>query len=470
MKKFIRQFIIIFLIICLPFLSFLSYGSFIQENKYGDSFYGELKYKVERLKNIDDKKIVFIGGSSLAFGLRSDEIEKSTGYKVVNFGLYASLGTKIMLDLAIDYIDEGDVVILAPELHQDTYSLMTNYPMLQKCLENCKNLYFKLSADDKAKLFMNYFPFIIERQKANVFLNEPYTLSSFNEYGDIISPVVNQNILYSLYDSSQMVKPNNDLLDAGFIQYINKYNKKVNKKKASMYFCFSPTNQLSLVSKDLSLFEQSLKDNLDFDILGTVEDFTYHQDYFYDTNYHLNYSGSLLHSKTISDLIKTKLNIENNYEIQLVERPVPKYELASSEDYTPYFKLKKYGNSYAIEGVQDDYKNATKIVVPEKINDIVVDGILTGSFANMTSLETIILPATMEQLDGDIFTNCPNLTRIYILNEHAPAIVGNGMLNGTNQNCSIYVLESALTSYTTGYTWANYIKYLRTFKKEIDEQ
>ena len=67
-----------------------------------------------------------------------------------------------------------------------------------------------------------------------------------------------------------MVKTNNDLLDADFIQYINKYNKKVNKKKASMYFCFSPTNQLSLVSKDLSLFEQSLKDNLDFDILGSI--------------------------------------------------------------------------------------------------------------------------------------------------------------------------------------------------------
>lgn len=466
MKKFITKFLIILLITLLPVFSYLSYGKFIQQHKYEDSFYAEMKYKAERLENIEDKKIVFIGGSSLAFGLRSDEIEKATGYKVVNFGLYATLGSKVMLDLAIDYINEGDIVIFAPELHEDTYSLMVNYRMLHKCFENKPSLNNKLSIDDRFNMFVNYFAFIQERIGLEVNPSEPYTLSSFNEYGDIDSDVVKQNVLYSLYDKGQLVSPSKKLINDDFVKYLNKYNRKIEKKKATMYLSFSPTNRLSYVSDNTDAFESLLNEKLDFDLLGSVDSFVYHEDYFYDTNYHLNYSGSLLHSKMLSSLIKDKLNIENDYEIIVPERPMPRYVISDEEDYSSYFVLKKFGNTYSVSNIQDEYKDSTKIIVPNQINDLVISGVMSGAFANMDKLETIILPETIEQLDGDIFTNCPNLTRIYLLNESAPLFVGNGLLNGANPNCKIYVLESAISSYTTGYTWSNYITNIRTFKME----
>ena len=74
------------LVTSLPFAGVLVYGV-TQEDAYQETFYAELPEKIERLKNTEDKKIVFIGGSSLIFGLRSEEIEKATGYKLVDFGL-----------------------------------------------------------------------------------------------------------------------------------------------------------------------------------------------------------------------------------------------------------------------------------------------------------------------------------------------------------------------------------------------
>jgi hypothetical protein len=68
---------------------------------YSNSFVGVLDEKVERLASIEGKKIVVVGGSSVAFGLDSALMEEYLGMPVVNFGLYAAIGTKAMLELSL---------------------------------------------------------------------------------------------------------------------------------------------------------------------------------------------------------------------------------------------------------------------------------------------------------------------------------------------------------------------------------
>ena len=72
---------------------------FMLPSQYSNTFVGELDEKYNRLMEIDEPKIIVVGGSSVAFGLESEIIEEYTGMPVVNFGLYAALGTKVMLDL-----------------------------------------------------------------------------------------------------------------------------------------------------------------------------------------------------------------------------------------------------------------------------------------------------------------------------------------------------------------------------------
>ena len=59
----------------------------------------------------------------MAFGVDSALMERELpGYTVVNFGMYAALGTTVMLDLSQDLVREGDIVILIPEQQEQTLS------------------------------------------------------------------------------------------------------------------------------------------------------------------------------------------------------------------------------------------------------------------------------------------------------------------------------------------------------------
>lgn len=112
-KKFIKTFAAMLAVFLVPFVMVFA-AVFALPAVYDDTFVGELSEKYDRLCSIESKKIVIVGGSSTAFGLDSRMIEDELGYEVVNFGLYADLGTKLMMDLSRASVNEGDIFILAP--------------------------------------------------------------------------------------------------------------------------------------------------------------------------------------------------------------------------------------------------------------------------------------------------------------------------------------------------------------------
>ena len=468
-KRFIINFIIILVSCIMPIMIIFIIG-FSQENKYQDSFYAGLKIKDERLNdNLDKKKIIFVGGSSLSFGLRSDLISDATNYEVINYGLYAPLGTKTMMELIKSRIRSDDVIIIAPELSKETYSTYMNYNMLLKCSEDTMQFINKLKLDDRMNLIFNYPNFVFERNSLdNNLVSAPYNKESFNEYGDISSDEVKRNILTEYYDSASLIEPNTSLLDKDFIKYLNSYAKYVKRKKANIYFSFSPTNVLALKEEGLEEFEEELNKALDFDILGSVKDFTYHQYYFYDTNYHLNYAGSINHSKNITSYICKALDIESNYNFNVPLLPEPKYnieyefEKVSDSNFT-YSIL---SGDYYLSNVSSDIKDKQIIRVPDKINGNDIVGILSGAFKDFTNLKYVILPSKIDSLQNKIFDGCTSLERIYFTNEIAPQQVGNGLLEGCNPYVRIYILKNAAKSFNTGYTWINYKRQLETYDIE----
>ena len=69
--------------------------------QFGDTFMGELKSKYERLKETSGKRIVLVGGSGVAFDCDSALMDDFfPSYEIVNFGMYAGLGTKAVMDLS----------------------------------------------------------------------------------------------------------------------------------------------------------------------------------------------------------------------------------------------------------------------------------------------------------------------------------------------------------------------------------
>ena len=66
--------------------------------------------------DLHEKKIIFIGGSNLRFGLDTAGLARDLKMPVINYGLHASLGMDLIVDRALQCVNPGDIVVFAPEL------------------------------------------------------------------------------------------------------------------------------------------------------------------------------------------------------------------------------------------------------------------------------------------------------------------------------------------------------------------
>lgn len=80
-----------------------------------DYYIYEYRHKVEMLDTVSSPRLIFVGGSNLAFGLESNLIEDSLKLNVINYGLHAGIGLKYMLDDIDKYLKRGDIVAIVPE-------------------------------------------------------------------------------------------------------------------------------------------------------------------------------------------------------------------------------------------------------------------------------------------------------------------------------------------------------------------
>lgn len=85
---------------------------------------GELPAKRALLAAESDKpRLILVGGSAAAFGVDSALLARELpDYQPVNFGLYAALGTRVMLDLSIKELRPGDLVVIMPEQQRQALS------------------------------------------------------------------------------------------------------------------------------------------------------------------------------------------------------------------------------------------------------------------------------------------------------------------------------------------------------------
>ena len=120
MKKLIACMLTIFAAIPL----ILAVWGFAVPAQYRETFVGELPAKRAMLAAESDKpRLIIVGGSAAAFGVDSTLLaQELPDYQPINFGLYAALGTRVMLDLSIDELRPGDIVIVMPEQQSQALS------------------------------------------------------------------------------------------------------------------------------------------------------------------------------------------------------------------------------------------------------------------------------------------------------------------------------------------------------------
>lgn len=483
MKKILTKicfFIIAVLLIVAPFGIFMLVAK-SQPHIYSKTYYAALVDKVENLgSHKQDKKIVLIGGSNVAFGFNSKLIEEEfDGYKVVNFGLYAMLGTKIMMDLALDSINEGDMVFLSPEINPQSTSLFFNGESTLKALEDNMNILWRLPKDNRDSVIGSYYDFVINRSKQKDIIepNGVYQRKNFNSYGDILYeeldenniPYISRNRMTLHYDPTMIVDYSHTI-DQTFFDYVNSFNQSIVKKKAKLYYCFSPVNDKAVNDNGSPIdYYWSLRKHLSCDVIGNPSDYIIDAHYFYDSNFHLNDSGAIYRSYLfVQDVYRDILKTSKSPSFDIPDEPPYVDEGSGGEDSETArcFEYTQYEDSLAISGVKDDYLNEDNIVLPEFANGKRVVGIARDAFKKCTKINNLVIPNSIRILMDGCFGNCSSLKDVYIETYNPDDIIVSytgSMTEDVVNDFRIYIHSESYDLFITNYYWANYSSYFERY-------
>lgn len=302
MKKFISKF---FLFIML-FLMIITIGLLLPATPKSSKslLFAQIK-KDSLLKNTPVPRIIFIGGSNLSFGLDSKKIKDSLKINPVNTAIQASIGLQYMLDNTINYVKDGDIVIIAPEYSQfygnfvyggeELLRTVADVKYSRLKLNQIKNIYKSLPKLAFSKINPSEYFFVKE--------SDIYSINSFNEYGDVYKHwTLEQTLIVPQKEIEEDYNPNT-------IKIIDDFRIEAKKKNASLYITY-PSFQASSFDnniKKIKKVENELINN-GFLILGYPERYRMNDSLMFNTTYHLSYEGVDLRTKLLIEDIK---NINN---------------------------------------------------------------------------------------------------------------------------------------------------------------
>ena len=390
--------------------------------QFGDTFMGELKSKYERLKETSGKRIVLVGGSGVAFDCDSALMDDFfPSYEIVNFGMYAGLGTKAVMDLSENYIHEGDIVILSPEQSEQTFSDYFNGEYMWQAADGAFGMLRDLKSENFEAMLGNFPRFALEKLNYVMKGQKPQTDSiyqkkSFNTYGDIELDTCRENILPNGYDVNQKVRFTEDVVQLEFMDYMNDWAKRLEKKGAVVWYRFCPVNKLSVEDMDeLAAYDVFLRQKLDFPVIGNPENSLMEAEWFFDTNFHLNRPGKEVNTVQLIRDMKAMLGDDRAVTVELPEKPHRTWGDVSAE--TRIWTAK---DSETYQGE-----------------------------------ETIVIPENVTQIEDYAFSNCAGLKQI-VLEQKDPSkcIVGQHLLDGTG--AEILVPQMSVDSYKRNYFWSVY--------------
>lgn len=432
--------------------------------QYGDTFLGELPYKCAALAAAEGRRVIVAGGSGVAFGLRSDLLEgELPGYAVVNFGMYAGLGSTVMLELAEEELRPGDVVVFSPEQSGQTLSRYLSGEAMWQAADGHTDLLGRLDRESWGTL-AGSFPYFAAQKACFCRDGDPpagdgvYARSSFNAWGDIDYPDRGNNVMAGGMDPDLPIVFDETLPTGEFLDYVKDYAARCRAKGVAFYYRFCPMNAaaISPVQRERAAEYQSwLAQRLDCPILGDVEDAILDEGWFYDTNFHLNSAGAVVNTARLAAELKAALGLEGEVSIPLPAMPGRGEDAPAAGDNSDdgCFTYESAGEGLRVTGLTAAGAARERLTVPASHEGRAVVSLAPETFAGNTVLREIVLQDNLRGIEDGSFNGCTALERLVIQNTSPSSCpVGAGLLEGTGT--AVYVPQESYGAYVTNYFWA----------------
>lgn len=430
---------------------------------YGDAYYAELADMYHRLQNAEGKKIVIIGGSNVAFGVDTALLEDTLAdmgyeYTVCSFGLYAAVGTEVMLELSVNTLNEDDIVVLAMEPTSETMSGYFGATAFWKCLESAPEMILSVSESQFNALAGNYIPYLQERLEIQASGTLPavqgvYAKASFDQRCDMIYDRAGNDMALG-FDPASPIDLSSVTISQDFADRVNEYCRSAERKGAQVYLSFSPMNGLSMTDKSEEALYNYFKlcgETFLCPVISDPADYVLNSGYFYDSNFHLNNAGAVIRTMRLAEDLLNQFGctIPLEYEIPSIPHSIYQPPAETEGDVQAFTFESYFGIGWLISGLTEDGQARTSLTVPFNHEGLPVIGFTEDALANGQNLKELILTENIESLPDYLFTNCPSLTRLVLPHTKTACTIFEHTFDGVDQ-IRVYIPPESYSLYRDG--------------------
>jgi hypothetical protein len=245
-------------------------------------------------------RIIFVGGSNLSFGLDSQTIKDSLGLNPINTAIHASIGLIYMMNNVLPHIQNGDLIILAPEYEHFKAGMAYGREELLRTI-------FDIESNSVTSLnprqWKNVLPYIPKYVRSKFRLSEyntgglsrtEYERYSFNKFGDS----------YKHWGSGPLrVKPFDRVaaeVESEVVKAIKCFDEDVRDRGGRVlltYPCLQ-SSSLNNMSDFIKRVEEHYK-SIGVPVLGSPQRYQMPDSLIFNTPYHLVRHGALLRTKLL---------------------------------------------------------------------------------------------------------------------------------------------------------------------------
>lgn len=277
--------------------------------------------KIEKdnlLKNTNNPRIIFVGGSNLSFGINSKVIKDSLNLNPINTAIHASIGLQYMMNNTLQHIKGNDIVVLAPEYsHFYGRGVYGGEELLRTVADIEVSQIFKLSKEQLKNISKYVFKYSFSKYRPTEYFgykeSDVYSVNSFNQYGDVYT---HWKMQQQKFPSAGRIKAN---YNSKTVKLIDNFKIELEKKGANLFITY-PSYQASSYDKSIMQIKkvemELIKNN--FKLLGTPERYRMPDKMMFNSKYHLLKIGVDYRTELLIEDIK-QARTHNNIYIKQVE-------------------------------------------------------------------------------------------------------------------------------------------------------
>ncbi len=280
-----------------------------------------LKYERLRMAKARGENVMLVvSGSSSLHGLSARQLQEAFNneYTAVNYGTNAGAQTLIYLRGFERFLDEGDIVIQAPETTSwDTQLGNTN--VYWRTLRGCECMYEVFSYQDMS-IYTKFFDALAEfnqTQRTDTSTGTPKTGRSYeswanftDEYTDLVS--VGSGPTYAIPANRTTNPYNLSYIRENCIERFNELYSRLSSKGVRMYMSFAPTDGDYCVDAVWSeetqvAFRNKLQGFLDYPVISHPGDYLLSHSLMYNSQYHPTGEGRRVRTEQLIADLKAQM-------------------------------------------------------------------------------------------------------------------------------------------------------------------